>query len=121
MSTPTTNPRATHPLPIRACPRQGVRPCASVVNSPLRPNPETNVIRVPPTRNRAHLRKLTPVFPTTCNSDTQNNSDLNPVFSISSALFCAFVHPIFPRNPLVFYQICTLSKKHRGWGYPPPS
>jgi hypothetical protein len=61
-------------------------------------------------------KKLTPMFSWIYKPAPQTKSDLTRVFSIASTLFCALVHPIFPRNPLVFYKIRTLLKKHRGWG-----
>ncbi len=42
---------------------------------------------------------------------------LNPLFSISSALFCAFAQVTFTRKPFIFYSLRTFSDNYRGWGY----
>ena len=65
---------------------------------------------------RVNLAKQFPMFSVTYKLARKLQLDLKPSFSISSALFCAFVQSIFPTNPFMLYQLRTLSKKHRGGG-----
>ncbi len=57
------------------------------------------------------------VFSLSCESNLRKARRLESLFSISSALFCAFAHFTFIRKPFRFYGLRTFSDNYRGWGY----
>ena len=67
---------------------------------------------------RDNLDKQSPMLSVAYKLARELQSDLNPLFSISSALSCAFLGLTFPLNPLIFYRLPTSTVDHRGWGCP---
>jgi 3-deoxy-D-manno-octulosonate 8-phosphate phosphatase (KDO 8-P phosphatase) len=61
-----------------------------------------------------NLAKRTTMLSSTYKLARKFQSDLKPVFSITSALFCTLVQSIFPRNPFIVCSLRTLLKKHPG-------
>ncbi len=58
-----------------------------------------------------------PTFSFPCESNLRKVRKLNPLFSIYSALFCAFAQLTFPPNPFIFCRLRTFLDDYRGWGY----
>jgi hypothetical protein len=56
------------------------------------------------------------IFSATYKLARKNRIHLKPLYSISSALFCAFAQSIFPRNQFIFCRLRTLSDNYRGVG-----
>jgi hypothetical protein len=63
-----------------------------------------------------NLAKRTPMFSSTYKLARKIKSELNPLFSISSAQFCAFAQFTFPPNPFIIYCLRTFSDNYRGVG-----
>jgi hypothetical protein len=66
-----------------------------------------------------NLAERTPTFSSTYKLASKIKSDLTPVFSISSALFCTFSGLAFPLNPFIFCRLRTSRVDYRAWGVAP--
>ncbi len=68
--------------------------------------------------DRNNLAKRTPVFSRIYQLARKFQSDLNPLFSISSARFHALSGLALPPNPFIFNRLRTSTVDYRGWGCP---
>jgi hypothetical protein len=66
---------------------------------------------------RDNFKEKSPIFSVTDKLTRKLQSELNPAFSISPALFCRSFKSIFSHNPFSFYCLRTLSDNYQGWGY----
>ena len=64
------------------------------------------------------LAILTRLFSSTSAFRARGARELKPVFSISSARYCAFSCLTFPPNPCIFYRLRTSRVNYPGWGVP---